>query len=128
MTEPTPRPQSVTDALNAAGFGPGGTAGFHVDPEILHAVSQRLMRSAQQLVIQMQTAGDLKVPVCGPDPVSRPAADGFNAKIEPALREATAFANNLLAAGKQLANSADTYIATDREARASFRSESGMHQ
>jgi len=124
MTEPTPRLQSVTDALNTAGFGPGSSAGFHVDPAILHDVSQSLANTALTLITALSNAGYVQVPVCGPDPVSKPAADGLNAKITPVMRESHAFTSNLRAAAEQLAQQATNYTATDQHAQSLF---DGLH-
>jgi hypothetical protein len=123
MTDEQVAPPSADEAVHATNFG---AAGFHVDVEALLVASQALQLEAIRLGgLLSQKTNMLKVGICGPDPISRPAADGFNAKIDPVKQELDAYTQSLKNASANLLSVANDYGATDEQAQAALRTAEG---
>lgn len=119
MTDEQVAPPSADEAVRATNFG---AAGFHVDVEALLVASKSLELEAHRLGSQLALrASALQVRECGPDPISKPAADGFNAKIDPTVQELQAYIKSLHDASTQLTTVANHYGATDEQAKAALQ-------
>ena len=108
MTDPTGVPTSTNPSA----------AGFRVDPEALLKASDILRNESNRLKYRLQSYGnDLVVGICGSDPISQPAADAFNTKIQTIVREATNYVNWLANRADELTRQAHSYGATDEQAK-----------
>lgn len=126
MTDEQGAPPSADEAVRATNFG---AAGFHVDVEALLVASQALQLEASRMDGQLvRRLPKLQVGICGPDPISKPAADGFNAKIHPTVQELKAYVKSLDNASTNLAKIANDYGATDEQAKAALQKAESKEQ
>lgn len=93
---------------------------MRVDPAALLHASNILKSESRELLGLMRSYKMNAMPPRGHDPVSKPAAEGFQTKITAILDQAIAYANNLGVAAQNLVDHAKTYGATDEQAALSF--------
>jgi hypothetical protein len=111
MSNPTPAPA-----------GPAGAAadGFHVNPQVLVQGAVRLRAESEELLYELASTMSIQMNACGSDPISKPALDGFQAKIKPIVNQTTVYAQNLAAIASQLHDQATSYGATDAQFQQAF--------
>ena len=119
MWQGVPRPHTMGPAMQSD----MDRAMMQVNPDNVLDVRKALLAEAEDLqrFLYIHQPG-MKVGDCGSDPVSHPAADAFNDKIQAHLKEANAYVRSLIDAGSQLAQVARTYGHTEAQIAASFTS------
>ncbi|HEY4007537.1 MAG TPA: DUF3558 domain-containing protein [Pseudonocardia sp.] len=106
-------PTSVNDAVTAA----GASGSLSVDPVALLRASNILRMESRELLSEDSSLQQGFMEPRGQDPVSGPAASGFQAKIDAILEQASAYATNLGTAADTLRKQAADYGATDLQAK-----------
>jgi hypothetical protein len=96
---------------------------MQVNPNNVLDVRRAVLTEAEDLREFVRLNGQrMKVGLCGSDPVSPIAAQGFNEKIDAHIEEVIAYVRSLVDAGQQLARAAREYGHTEAEITASFTS------
>lgn len=101
---------------------PGGGLSFQVTRENVLQARTAVMNEGYDLqyTVQQQRSG-LTVGRCGGDPVSGDAAREFTNRFQAIANRMDEYAQNLIHAGKALAETARQYGYTEEEIAASFR-------
>lgn len=131
MTPPPTELPSITGAIQGADLGAAlgagaaagsGAGGLTVTAEALLNAANKLQREAVGLRTLINADGLKDINECGHDPVSGPAAIGFQAKIGPIVTHVTTYVDNLTAATNELRDQARKYGATEEQIKLSMAS------
>ena len=123
------RQPSISDAIArdtatgavAAAIGATNNGGFHLAAENLLNAANKLQGEVHSLQDALRQDGLKRIGICGPDPISGPAAAGFKAKIDPLVEHCNAYVNNLQIAVNTLKQQATAYGATDEQIAQSWQ-------
>ena len=118
MWQGTPRPRTMGPVMQSD----MDRAMMQVNPNNVLDVRKAILTEADDLRTYVRMhSHDLKVGLCGSDPVSPLAAQAFNEKIDAHLKEIDTYLRSLRDVGEQLAQVARNYGHTEAEITASFQ-------
>jgi hypothetical protein len=123
--ETTHPPTSVADTVKAAnlGAGPGAAAGsgYDVTAEALQHTYNLLKAKAKDLNVAVMNHKQVKLGMCGSDPISQWVTPVLQAKVDLITEHMTTFATDLDAAAEELKQALASYGATEDQVQASFQ-------